>query len=89
MTHALNCKTEGFITFRHNRVRDFEAVLLTEICIDVEIETPLQHLQGETINSLNGVNAKSDVRARGFWQGGQNVFFDVKITNTNSEFQRH
>ena len=29
MTHALNCKTGGFITIRHNRVTDFEAQLLT------------------------------------------------------------
>ena len=41
MTHALNCKTGGFITIRHNRVRDFEAQLLTEMCSDVEIEPPL------------------------------------------------
>ena len=89
MTHALNCKTGGFITIRHNRVRDFEAQLLTEICNDVEIEPPLQPLEGEIINGLTGVNAKPDVRARGFWREGQKVFFNVRITNTNSESQRH
>ena len=41
--------------------------LLTEICNDVEIEPPLQSLEGEIINGLTGVNAKPDVRARGFW----------------------
>ena len=41
MTHALNCKTGGLITIRHNTVRDFEAQLLTEMCSDVEIEPPL------------------------------------------------
>ena len=85
MTHALNCKTGGFITIRHNRVRDFEAQLLTEIC-NVDIKPLLQPL-GEIINSLTGVNAKPDVRARGFWQQGQNAFFNVRITNTNSESQ--
>ena len=89
MTHALNCKTGGFITFRHNRVRDFETQLLTEICNDVEIEPPLQRLEGEIINGLTGVNAIPDVRARGFWREGQNAFFDVRSTNTNSESQRH
>ena len=74
MTHALNCKTGGFITIRYNRVRDFEAQLLTEICNDVEIEPPLQTLEGEIINGLTGVNAKPDVRARGFWREGQNSF---------------
>ena len=48
--------------------------LLTEICNDVEIEPPLQSLEGEIINGLTGVNAKPDVRARGFWREGQNSF---------------
>ena len=60
MTHALNCKTGGVITIRHNRVRDFET---TEICNDVEIEPLLQPLDGEIINGFTGVNAKPDVRA--------------------------
>ena len=89
MTHALNCKTGGFITIRHNRVRDFEAQLLTEICNDVENEPPLQPLEGEIINGLTGVNAKPDVRARVFWREEQNAFFYMRITNTNSESQRH
>ena len=67
MTHVLNCETGGFITIRHNRVRDFEDQLLTEICNDVEIEPPLQPLEGEIINGLTGANAKPDVHARGFW----------------------
>ena len=88
MTHAQNCKTGGFITIHHNRVRDFEVQLLAEICNDVEIEPPLQPLEGKIINGLSGVNAKPDVRARGFWREGQNAFFDVRITNTNLESQR-
>ena len=89
MTHALNCKTGGFITIRYNRVRDFEAQLLTEMCHAVEIEPPLQPLEGEIINDLTSVNARPDVRARGFWREGQNVFFYVRITNTNSKSPRH
>ena len=49
----------------------------------------MQPLKEEIINGLTGVNAKPDVRARGFWREGQNAFFDVRITNTNSESQRH
>ena len=67
---------------RHNRVRDFEAQLLTQIGNDVEIEPPLQPLEGEIINGLTGVNAKPDVRARVFWREEQNAFFYVRITNT-------
>ena len=49
----------------------------------------MQTLEGEIINHLTGVNAKPHIRARGYWQEGQNVFFDVRITNTNFESQRH
>ena len=56
MTHALNCKTGGFITIRHNRVRDFEAQSLTKICNDVEIKPPQQPLEGEIIKGPTGVN---------------------------------
>ena len=49
----------------------------------------MQPLEGEIINGLTGVNTKPDVRARGFWREGQKVFFNVRITNTNSESQRH
>ena len=69
--------------------KDFEAQLLTEIYNDLEIEPLLQPLEGEIINGLTSVNARSDVRARGCWREGQNAFFDVRITNTNSESQRH
>ena len=88
-THALNCKTKGFFTIPHNRIRDFEAQLLTEICNDVEIQPPLQPLEGEIINGITGVNEKPDARARGFWRQKQNTFFDLRITNTNSESQIH
>ena len=46
-------------------------------------------LEGEIITDLTGVNARPDVRARGFWREGQNAFFNVRITNTNSESPRH
>ena len=80
IAQALNCKAGGFVTIRHNRVRDFEAQLLTEICNDVEIESPLQPLEGKIINGPTGVNAKPDVRARGFWREGQNAFFGLRIS---------
>ena len=89
MIHALNCKTKGFFTIPRNRIRDFEAQLLTEICNDVEIQPPLQPLEGEIISGITGINEKPDAHARGFWRQGQNTFFDLRITNTNSESQLH
>ena len=40
--HALNCSTGGFPTIRHNKIRDFTAKLLTEVCHNVCVEPPLQ-----------------------------------------------
>ena len=76
-THALNYKKGGFVTIRHNNVRDYEANLLAKIHTDVETE-------GEIVNGIPGDNARPDIRGRCVWRDGQNEFFDVWITNTNS-----
>ena len=36
--HAMICKRGGFVTQRHNELRDLEAELLNMVCTDVEIE---------------------------------------------------
>ena len=45
--HALTCKRGGFVTIRHNEVRDFTAELLGETCNDVAIEPMLTPLTGK------------------------------------------
>lgn len=84
--HALNCKRGGFVTIRHNEIRDFEAALLSKVCNDVETEPPLQPLTGEVLPTAGaaGDDAKADVRARGFWRPGQNAYFDVLVTNASA-----
>ena len=44
--HALSCKKGGFITLRHNEVRDITA----EVCKDVRKEPLLTKLTGENID---------------------------------------
>ena len=39
--HAMLCKRGGFVTQRHNELRDLEAELLIMVCTDVEIEPVL------------------------------------------------
>ena len=34
-------------------------------------------------------DARLDVRARGFWRSGQNAFFDVRVTNADSNSQQN
>ena len=77
--HAMNCKKGGFVSIRHDSVRNFEANLLNKVCHDVQIEPKLQ--------SVNGDEARLDVKARGFWRPGQAAYFDVRFTNTNTPSQ--
>ena len=76
---------------RHNNIRDFEANLLAKVCNDVETEPPLQPITTERFSNstLKGDEARPDIRARGFWRNGQNSYFDVRVTNAESESQRN
>ena len=76
--HALSCKKGGFITLRHNQIRNITANLLKEVCRDVSIEPHLQELTGESLNERSAIvaaEARSDVSARSFWITGQTAFF--------------
>ena len=86
----MNCKRGGFISTTHNNIRDFQANLLTKVCKDVEIEPPLQPVTEErlTASTLLGDEPRPDVRARGFWQNGQNAYFDIRVTYADAESQR-
>ena len=79
VNHAMNCKKGGFVSIRHNNIRDFEANLLKKVCSDVEVEPKLQ--------PVNNDEARLDVRARGFWRPAQSSFFDIRVTNLNAKSQ--
>ena len=49
--HAMSCKKGGFITIRHNDLRDLTANLLTEVCKDVDIEPQLLPVTDETFEN--------------------------------------
>ena len=40
--HAISCKKAGFVTLRHNKLRDITGTLLEEVCHDLAIEPILQ-----------------------------------------------
>ena len=71
--HALSCKLGGFISLRHNELRDLTADLLTEICKDVSKEPALSN-STDTEEEL-----RADVSARGLWQPMQRAFIDVRV----------
>ena len=88
-THAMNCKRGGFISARHDNIRNFTARLLKEVCNDVQIEPPLQPTGGAQLpkGSLTEDGARPDIRARGFWRKGQQAFFDVRVTDADNHSQ--
>ena len=82
--HALNCKLGGFVSTRHNDVRDFTAELLSEVSQDVAVEPLLTPLTGENLkykSANTDDHARLDISARGVWIRGSRAFFDVKVFN--------
>ena len=85
--HAMICHMGGIPTIRHNEIRDITAGLLTEICHNVATEPLLQPLTNESFahrSANTEPNARLDIRARGFWNTGQDAFFDVRVFYPNA-----
>ena len=71
--HALTCKTGGFPTIRHNKLREITASWLSEVCHGVAIEPHLQLLTGEVLSHNSAIiddRARLDVVMYGFFMGG-------------------
>ena len=80
--HAMICKTGGFVSLRHNELRDLTGNMLREACRNVEVEPLLQPLTGEKLRyqtSIKEDNAQLDLSALGFWRRGEKAFFDVRV----------
>ena len=88
--HSMICKLGGFITQRHNELRDLEAEFLSMVCSDVEIEPVLQDISGEHLNrgSNKAQDARLDIHARGFWERHRSAFFDVRVCHPNAASYR-
>ncbi|EDO37922.1 predicted protein [Nematostella vectensis] len=86
VNHAMICKRGGFISQRHNELRDLEADLLDMVCNDVKIEPVLQDITGERLGrgSNTAPDARLDIHARGFWEPQRAAFFDVRVCHPNA-----
>ena len=45
-------------------------------------------MDNEQFNGLKEDNACPDIRAKGVWRNAQNAYFDVRVTNGNSDSQK-
>ena len=83
VAHSLMCLYGGFVTLRHNDIRDLSASLLKEVCPNVCREPILQPLTGESLrlrSASTDDGARLDISAEGFWgHRYQRVFFDVRV----------
>ena len=88
LDHSLVCKKGGFVSMRHNQIRDLEAILMSEVCKDVQREPPLLPLSGEMfdLRSTNTASeARLDISARGIWNTVDKTFFDVRVFHPGAE----
>ena len=68
-------------------LRGLTAKKLSEKCCDNEIEPTLGLLSGEGLSNrtTNRSNeARLDDQARGFWERGQQAFFDLRVFDHNA-----
>ena len=87
-THT-NCKLGGYVTMRHNEIRDIEAALLREVCKDVKIEPELLPMGDVDMRGANTAEkARLDVSAVGIWSSMERTFVDVRIMHPNSPSYR-
>ena len=75
----MGCKKGGFVTIRHNDLRDLTAKILSEVCYNTEIEPTSVPLIGEDLSNwtANKTN-KARLDACGFWERGQQAFFYLR-----------
>ena len=74
-------KKVGFVSLRHNLVRNITSSLISEVCKYIRVEQQLQLLIGETCTPLTATGNKVRLKACAceFWQAGQMTFFDVRV----------
>ena len=82
VNHALQCPTGGFVSMRHNELRDLFGNVMKQVCNDVSIEPVLNPVHpSDEIRGNRSEGARLDIAATGFWQRGRKAFFDVRVFN--------
>ena len=84
INHTLICAKGGFVSMRHNALRDLNAELQSEVCKDVTIEPSLIPLDNEEISGTSANRAAPDVSSRGLWSTFERTFFDVRVLHPNA-----
>ena len=74
----------------HNEIRDI-TTLITKICHNVSTEPLLRPFTNKLFDNRSAnteANARLDIRARNFWNKGQDTYFDVRVFHPNASSYR-
>ena len=82
-----HCKVGGYITRRHDVMRNFLQQKVAIAYNDTEIEPHLQETEGQVLQQRVNPQDKSrsDIRINGFNREFQNSFLDVKVINIQAK----
>ena len=83
INHVQTCTRGGYIIFRHNALRDTEAVLLKEVCKDVRTEPMLlpTDKNGHPPGTIVEDQARLDIVGTGLWGTFERTYFDIRVTH--------
>ena len=82
INHALICKTCGYVSMRHNWLRNcIGKIMETAKCKDIELEPSLLPTNGHQLppGTITGDKARLDISARSVWNVLERAFFDVRV----------
>ena len=91
LNHLLICKQGGYVSLRHNSLRDLFAELLRVAgCRDVMVEPPLLPISGTQLprGSSTEDNARLDVSARNIWNPLERAFLDIRVFHAQAPSNR-
>ena len=86
--HNLDCKKGGYVSMRHNAIRDTVAYFLREArCRDVKIEPSLLPVNAANFpfKANTQDEARLDISAVGVYAPFEKTFFDVRVTHPNCD----
>ena len=89
--HALTCKKGGYVSMRHNALRDTEAIIMKEVCKDVQVEPTLLPTSEELLQNRTTIaeRARLDISARGIHNRNEKTFFDIRVTHPNCDSNKN
>ena len=84
--HSLICKLGGYVSLRHNHLRDTLSHVLGVVCIDVVVEPSLLPISNEELprGTTLTADARLDISCRGFFSPLDKTFIDIRVLHPNS-----